>query len=628
MKIATVPSKRRKDLIIIAILLIGLPILVFASYQVYQLIIRASVEAQPKNVALSNLTTSSITVSWVTDVSATGSVIPVLNNQEQTPVIDKRGSGKRYTHYVELTSLEPNTEYQFLIVSDSNKYTGEEEERNFTFKTAPIKAETPTPNPIHGTVSGVSGDDVMLFAMLKDKSAYPVSAIMPRGGNWIMDISALRTISDHSMLVISPSTNVVLVAVSGEQQGAVVEGTFSELFDSNGKLKDVYALNLATEITLYTYFPEEAMLGVRSPESNSELLEETTELTTTPFTPVNESITEGEIEEEGGDFEREYALVHDLAWIDMVSAGGVSGVTGEESIQIANLTDTGFSVIWVSGEKEEGYIKYGTSVGNLNLEANDERDGIATRDEYYVHIVSLSRLQPETEYFVEIHSGDSVYDNNGEKYSVTTLETLTSPPPFDSVSGSIEGIPEHGEGVVVAYIQDEDDAGSSGESSQVATAVDENGRWILSIADSRTEDGSSYFDYTSGDSLHLNVVTTFPTQTHEEVMEGVEERDIEITLEATEGVGHTDVDFLEDYGVLGASSAVRLVNYGVLGTDSKEETQGEYGVVQGVETPKTGIFDLYILIPISVLTLVVIISVVYISKMTKERKKGNMKNNI
>jgi hypothetical protein len=119
MKIATVPSKKRKELTIIAILLIGIPLVVFATYQIYNLITRASVEAKPNNVLLSNLTTSAVTVSWVTDVSANGSVIPVVNSSEKSPVIDKRGSGKRYTHYVELSDLEPNTEYQFIIVSDS-----------------------------------------------------------------------------------------------------------------------------------------------------------------------------------------------------------------------------------------------------------------------------------------------------------------------------------------------------------------------------------------------------------------------------------------------------------------------------------------------------------------------------
>ncbi len=610
MKIATIPSKRRKDLIIIAILLIGLPILVFASYQVYQLIIRASVEAQPKNVALSNLTTSSVTVSWVTDVSATGSVVPVFNETEQSPVLDKRGSGRKYTHYVELTNLEPNTQYQFVIVSDSKKYTSEGE-KTFMFKTAPITADTPTPNPIHGSVSGASGDDVMLFAMLKDRSTYPVSAIMPRGGNWIMDISALRSISDKSLVRVSDSTNIILIAISGVNQGAFVEGTYSELFDSNGKLKDVYVLNMGNDTTLYTHFPSESILDAYSTEPT---------LTSTP-TPTPVTISEPIIERDP--FERRYELVHDLRWIDMVTSGGaVSGVAGESSIEIVNLTDTGFSVIWVSEEREEGYVSYGTSVGSLSLDASDERDGITSRNPYYVHIVSLSRLQPETEYFFEINSGNEVYDNGGSKYRVTTFPTLSSPPPFDSIRGDVEGIPEHKEAVVVAHLQDEDNTGSQGKSSKIASSVDENGRWILSIADSRTEDGLSYFEYTSGDSLYIEVLTTFSTTVLQEEVEGIGERDIEIILEASEGVGYTEVNLLDNYGILGYSTGASLR------VEEEGDTEEDYTVPEGTQTPKTGLFDSSALVSLSVLTLVGTITVVYISKVTKKSKKGNMKDNI
>ncbi|HRY22209.1 MAG TPA: fibronectin type III domain-containing protein, partial [Candidatus Dojkabacteria bacterium] len=531
MKVATVPTKRRKDLIIIAILLIGLPILVFASYQVYQFFIRASVEAKPQNVVLSNLTTSSVTVSWTTEVSATGSVVPVSNGQEMSPVLDERGTGKTKTHYVELMNLEPNTDYGFFIISDSEKYDSSNG-KSFRFKTAPITAQAPTPNPIHGTVSGASGEDIVVYAMLKDKSAYPVSAIMPRGGNWIMDLSALRTVNGNSLVSVGPSTNFVLVAVSGLQEGAILEGTFSELFDSNGKLKDVNALNIIENTSLYLPFPEASFLGsapeepieeeVVVPEQESGLLQESGFL--------QES---GLLEEE--DSERDYQRVQDVEWVDILTSGStVNSPTGEESVRIVNLTDTGFSVMWISQEREEGYIKYGTSSTSLTSEAADERDGVSSKGEYYVHLVSTARLLPETKYSFEIVSGTDTYDNNGNKYSVTTGPTLSSPPPFDSASGDIEGLPEHREAVVVAYVEDGDGVGTEGRSSEMATIVDDNARWILSIADVRNSDRTSYFEYTSGDILKLDVVTTFPTDPHEEGIQGVGGRDIRIVVKESQ----------------------------------------------------------------------------------------------
>lgn len=611
MKIATVPSKKRKELTIIAILLIGIPLVVFATYQVYNLITRASVEAKPNNVILSNLTTSAVTVTWVTDVPATGSVIPVVNSSEKSPVIDSRGSGKRYTHYVELSDLEQDTEYQFIIISDSKKYTSEGS-KNFTFKTARISADTPTPNPIHGSVNGASGNDVMLYALLKDKSTYPVSTEIPTGGNWIMDLSALRKISDKSMVVVSDSTNIVIIAVSGPNKGAVIEGSYSELFDSNGKLKDVYPLNIGENSTLYSYFPPAAMLEAYS--SGNE----------TPVTPVTPSTPEVEEEEEEEIFDRRFRIIHQLNWIDMVTANGSVGTGnfGESTVDIVNLTDTGFTVLWISEQKEQGYVRYGTSLNSLTNDASDERDGLTNRGSYYVHTVSLSRLQPETEYFFEIKSGDDTYDNDGSKYSITTFATLGSPPPFESVTGVVTGVPDHKEAIATVFVKDGDDSGSKGESLKMSTLIDENGKWILSIGGSRTEDGSSYFEYTSGDSLYVDILTTVSSDTHTESMQGISEKDIEISLGGTSSsVSYTRVELLGNYGILGYSS-------GQNPDLAPSSNNSSYEVTSGTETPKTGVLDdvvYLILLSLGLLTTGIII---YRSNMTKPKRKGKMIGNL
>ena len=614
MKIATVPSKKRKQLTIIAILLIGIPLVVFATYQVYNLIIKASVEAKPNNVVLSNLTTSAVTITWVTDVPATGSVIPVVNNSEKSPVIDSRGSGKRNTHYVELSDLEQDTEYQFIIVSDSNKYTSEGS-KNFTFKTARISADTPTPNPIHGSVSGVSGNDVMLYALLKDKSTYPVSTEIPTGGNWIMDLSALRRISDKSMVVVSDSTNIVIIAVSGTNKGAVIEGSYSELFDSNGKLKDVYPLNIGENSTLYSYLPPEAMLEAYSSSGQTPVIP----VTPSPSTPKIEE--EEEVEEI---FNRRFRIIHQLNWIDMVTADGSSntGDFGESTVDIVNLTDTGFTVLWISEKKEQGYVLYGTSVDSLTNNASDERDGLTNRGTYYVHTVSLSRLQPETKYFFEIKSGDNTYDKSGSKYSVTTFATLGSPPPFESVTGVVTGVPDHKEAIATVFIKDEDGSGSKGESLKMSTLIDENGKWILSIGGSRTEDGSSYFEYTSGDSLHVDILTTMSSDTHTESMQGVSERDIEISLAGTStSVSYTRVELLGNYGILGYSSGQNPDLVPNPNTPS-------YEVTSGTETPKTGVLDDVIYLILLSLGLLITGIIIYRSNMTKPKRKGKMIGNL
>ena len=95
MKIARLPNQKR-NIITILILVLGLPLLVYASYQVVQLISNASADNQPRNVTMSNITTVSATVTWTTDSKTIGTVTLKEDGAELSPVIDTRGNSKRY----------------------------------------------------------------------------------------------------------------------------------------------------------------------------------------------------------------------------------------------------------------------------------------------------------------------------------------------------------------------------------------------------------------------------------------------------------------------------------------------------------------------------------------------------
>ena len=487
---------QKRQLAIIAVLVVGIPLTIFAVYKGVQFILRAGAEATPKDVVVSNLTTNSLTVSWFTDASAEGYVVPVLNGVEQSPVQDKRGSGKRMSHYVELKSLEPNTSYSFVIISGGVKYI-DNDGVEYKFSTAPVSTDTPIPNPVHGSVTGVSGDDVIIYVFPKNKSTYPVSATIPSGGNWIVDLSSFRKISDKSMLSITDDTELVLMAKNTAGKGAVLEGTFSALFDSNGKLNQTLSLQIESVGDLISSFPDESKLGSASAS------------TPDPSTPSqgNEDEDEGKNEEENNNEDvnnTEYQIVHDLQWIDMVSGDDQSTLaSGESTVLVTNLTDVGFTVIWRSPSKVEGYIKYGTNKTALSEEVWDVRDGLTSRSTYYSHVVDSERLDPATTYYFEIYSGEQKYDKGGSMYTVTTFPTLTTPPPFETKSGSVSNAANPGEWVIIAQITDDDEAGTLGKSGYISTIPDDNGNWILTVGDARSEDGSSYFSYSNSDILNI-----------------------------------------------------------------------------------------------------------------------------
>jgi hypothetical protein len=71
-------------------------------------------------------------------------------------------------------------------------------------------------------------------------------------------------------------------------------------------------------------------------------------------------------------------------------------------------------------------VEYGTGAA-LGQRAHDDLDeGVVSQ----VHQVTLTRLEPETTYHFRIHSGETVDDNRGALYEVTTKKTGMPQIPF------------------------------------------------------------------------------------------------------------------------------------------------------------------------------------------------------
>lgn len=523
----------------------------FAVYKGIQYLSQADEGAIPEDVVVTNLTTNSLTITWFTDSRSDGYVIPILNSVEQSPVRDKRGSGDRTSHYVELKGLEPSTKYAFTIVSEGDRYTNSNG-TNYEFTTAPVGVETPIPNPVHGSVTGISSDDVVVYIFPKNKSAYPVSTTIPSGGNWIVDLSSFRKVSDKSLVKITDDTDLVLLAKSTSNSGVVLDGAYAALFDSNGKLNQTLSLEIGDSEDLISYFPDETKLGVIAQDTGDDQeqeQEEEEDSPSTPSTPSRPSIpsytNDGDDDEE--EIDTNYVITHDLRWIDMVAGGSVSELgSGEDTVMVTNLTDVGFSVVWRTLQKVDGYIKYGTNKDSLTEEVWDVRDGLTSRGSYYSHSVESKRVDPSTTYYFEVYSGQEKYDDGGQTYSITTFPTLSSPPPFETKSGSIENALAPGDWIVIAKIIDDDEAGTLGSSKYVSTIPDDNGNWILTVGDIRSDDGNSYFSYSNSDILSMNFlgdeeIFNFPMSTSE--------ISLDTSLAGNPIIGDT-VKLLSDYGII------------------------------------------------------------------------------
>ncbi|MBI5358477.1 hypothetical protein HZB69_02495 [Candidatus Amesbacteria bacterium] len=149
------------------------------------------------------------------------------------------------------------------------------------------------------------------------------------------------------------------------------------------------------------------------------------------------------------------------------------------NIQITNVSDTSFSVSWVTAKATSGFVKYDELV--VSDDRDQDRGSIGN---YFTHLVSIRGLKTSTNYKIKIGSGKSL----GSESIVTTGMTLRNPPPADVIYGQIMtsgGDPAEG---ALIYVK------LPGIVPQVAL-VKTSGSWVVPLSISRTSDLTSFASY-------------------------------------------------------------------------------------------------------------------------------------
>jgi len=169
-------------------------------------------------------------------------------------------------------------------------------------------------------------------------------------------------------------------------------------------------------------------------------------------------------------------------------AGAEASLTPKQ-VRITNVTDTGFSVSWVTDKATTGVVKYGTETNSLKNQVLDDRDQLSgDAGAFEVHHVTAKNLKSSTKYYFKLESGGKQFDNQGKLFEITTAQVLGSPPAADPVYGTIltpAGSPAEG---VVVYI-------SVANAAPLSALAKTNGNWALSLSTARAADLSSYLSY-------------------------------------------------------------------------------------------------------------------------------------
>ncbi|HQG58058.1 MAG TPA: fibronectin type III domain-containing protein [Candidatus Dojkabacteria bacterium] len=626
--------KQKNAIIVFLILLIGIPLTAFATYFAINLITKASIEGIPKDVIVSNVTATSVTVSWFTEVKSEGTVRynvapvagQVATTPESSPVVDTRGSGARYTHFVEITGLEPETNYTFIVTSDGKDYVLESG-YSFAFSTLAVDTYAPVPDPVYGSIAGSPSDDTIVFITTGGSTkTHPVSALVRTGGNWIADLSTLKKVSDGSTLDFTDTTEIIILGQNENGNGFIYKGNYGDTFESSGKLSANVNLSFTEATSIVSQIPSGNTFVIATPvEEEPPIAEEPVEEEPIEEEPVEEEPVEEEpVEEEPEEepveeepVEEEERLYTTTVEVPVGTLGGQNEIilpdvkTGKDSIIITNVTDTRFTVAWVSSKEEEGYVKFSTDSANLSNTAIDSRDSILEKSKYYAHQVDIVRLTPETKYYYEVHSGSDTYKNNTVPYELTTFAIPDNPPPYKTVTGKVTNIDEPTDLIVTAFITDKDSTGTTGTSTKISTIPDSNGSWIMSVGDVRTQTGEDYFAFTDNDDLSVGVTGMAKADLVVEKTKQLDDLLVTVPIKETIQTTTSKLAALSNYGIYGAVTDVPGVSAGIGG--------GEAGTV--VVVPKTGISPTFLIFTLPAIILVALILVIPIRGKRNNRNK-------
>lgn len=160
--------------------------------------IGAATDISPQQVRITNIGSTSFSVSWITQNKATGLIeygtTTSLGEMKKDARDQSKSSSEKYqTHYVNVDNLKPETKYFFKIISSGASYNNSQ--KPFEVTTATTKV--PSDNDIaQGKIlSSESSPASGAIVYLSISNAVTQSAITDTEGNWMIPLSTARNLN-------------------------------------------------------------------------------------------------------------------------------------------------------------------------------------------------------------------------------------------------------------------------------------------------------------------------------------------------------------------------------------------------------------------------------------------------
>jgi hypothetical protein len=140
--------------------------------------ITASVGSTPREIKLTNLSSNSLTVSWVTDEVVSGAI----SAGGQTYPDDRGASLATRLHHITLKDLRPNQKYTFELLANGQKFTNAGRPYVFTTTQQSVTAP-PAPFYLKGQTTGES----LVYFTFND--SLPISTVTDKDGRFLLTLS-------------------------------------------------------------------------------------------------------------------------------------------------------------------------------------------------------------------------------------------------------------------------------------------------------------------------------------------------------------------------------------------------------------------------------------------------------
>lgn len=202
------------------ILLVGVGSTIFLIENGTALFSRATADTAPKNVTVVNVTDTTLTVSWLTHAPTRGSIqyqerTPLVTSQTAFDIRDQGGKiSARYTHFISISGLKPQTAYEITIVSGQKAFT---QDRLTTTTGATLPPPTHVLDPAFGTLFDSQNQPVTEALVYTSFSgSQMLGTIIDPDGSWVISLGSLRAADGTRYFLPTAGEKEQLLFISNE----------------------------------------------------------------------------------------------------------------------------------------------------------------------------------------------------------------------------------------------------------------------------------------------------------------------------------------------------------------------------------------------------------------------------